>query len=61
MRGAVTRLYGEGSVVIWSGPSEEVLEVLSLRRSAIRPLTNPWTADFVDEHVELWLGVRLME
>lgn len=61
MRGAVTRLYGEGSVVIWSSPPDVGLEALPLRRSDIRPLTNPWMADFVDEHVELWLGVRLME
>lgn len=61
VRGAVTRLYGEGSAAIWSGSPRVGLAVLSLRRSEKRPLTKPWMADFVDEHVELWLGVRLME
>lgn len=55
IRGEVTRLYGEGRgrAAIWSGPAEMGLTGLPLRRSAIRPFTNPWMADVVDEHVEL--------
>lgn len=53
IRGEVTWLYGEGRAAIWSIPAEMGLTGLSLRRSEIRPLTKPWKADFVDEHVEL--------